>query len=320
MAGANKKQFIRRGTAPRVASADEFEEVFARQAATRQHQLVDIPIDRIDPSPFQIRQEFEDIDELAATMRKQGFTSHLWVREHPAEQGRYQLVYGERRLRAALLAGIAVIPCEVTQYNDREMLEIGLTENLQRRDLKPLEEAEGFQRFIDQFNYSIRTLAERVGKDKGYIENRLRLLRLPEDVREMVGARPDTVSAAREVARLPQPEARAPLIEGLVNDGLSLKTAHAIVDAALHDPEQAVTVITERVAEHRAAPERELARPVSAERRVDLELQRDWSRMVALVERWQARLPALASPQQASLKEQINLLLSALEELAGQMR
>lgn len=319
MAGAHRKQFIRRGTAPQVARADEFEEVFARQAATRQHALQDIPIDRIDPSPFQIRQEFEDIDELAAAMRHHGFTSHLWVRVHPTAPGRYQLVYGERRLRAARQAGIAVIPCEVTHYDDREMLEIGLAENLQRRDLKPLEEAAGFQRFIDEFGYSIRALAERIGKDKGYIENRLRLLRLPEDVQEMVAVRPDTMSAAREVARLSTPAARAPLIEGLVNDGLSLKTARGIVDAALDHPEQAASIVAERVTTQRAVPMQELAPATSTGVRVELELERDWSQMIALVGQWQAQLPALTPGQQAKLEAHIDRLLRALEALAEQM-
>jgi ParB family chromosome partitioning protein len=320
MAGPNKKQFIRRDTSPRVASTDEFEEIFARRAETRRHQLVDIPIDRIDPSPFQIRQDFDDIDELAATMRKHGFTSHLWVREHPAEQGRYQLVYGERRLRAAQQVGITVVPCEVTQYEDREMLEIGLTENLQRRDLKPLEEAAGLQRFIDEFNYSIRTLAERISKDKGYVENRLRLLRMPEDVREMVGVRPDTVSAAREVARLPTSDARAPLIDGLVNDGLSLKTAHEIVDAALEHPEHVTAVVVERVAEHRATFEHEPGISSSAAKPVEQDLERDWSRMVGLVGRWQARLPALTPEQRSGLQQQLSRLTEALEALAERLQ
>ena len=320
MAGANKKQFIRRGTSPRVASADEFEEVFARQAATRRHQLIDIPIDRINPSPFQIRQEFEDLDELVAAMTKHGFTSRLWVREHPTEQGRYQLVYGERRLRAARQAAIMVIPCEVTDYDDQEMLEIGLTENLQRKDLKPLEEAEGFQRFIDEFGYSIRSLAERIGKDKGYIENRLRLLRMPEDVQEMVVARPDTVSAAREVARLPTAEARAPLIEGLVNDGLSLKNTHVIVDAALDDPDQAATIVAEHVASRRRTPVQKRPAAKGSGLHVEREMERDWSEMVALVGRWQARLPTLTLAQRAGLQDQLNVLLGALEELAERMR
>ena len=317
MAGTNKKQFIRRGTSPQVATVDEFEEVFARQAATRQHHLIDIPIDLIDPSPFQIRQDFEDLHELAAAMRTHGFTSHLWVRAHPTEAGRYQLIYGERRLRAARSAGISLVPCEVTQYDDREMLEIGLTENLQRRDLRPLEEAEGFQRFINTFGYSIRTLADRIGKDKGYIENRLRLLRLPEDVQEMVAARPDTVSAAREVARLPTPEARAPLIAGLVDEGLALKTAHELVDAALDVPEQAVSIVVEGLAAHRRPP---TGKPTgtSADGRVERALDRDWSGMLAVVARWQARMSTLPPVERARLKEHVERLSAALEAIRDQ--
>jgi len=319
MAGTNKRQFIRRGTAPQVARTDEFEEVFVRQAGTRQHYLTELPIDRIDPSPFQIRQAFEDIEELATVIRQHGFTSRLWVREHPTTQGRYQLVYGERRLRAAQQAGITVVPCEVSQYDDREMLEIGLTENLQRRDLKPLEEAEGLQRFINEFGYSIRTLADQIGKDKGYIENRLRLLRMPGDIQDMVVARPDTVSAAREVARLPTSEARAPLIHGLVNDGLSLKTAHTIVDAALDEPDQAASVVAERVAVHRQAPEPKPDRAAKSEARVGRELEGDWSGIAAVLERWQTRLPELKPMQRAQLRQQITLLQDALAQFKEQL-
>jgi len=320
MPGASKKQFIRRSTMPQVASTDEFEEVFASQVALHQHYPTDIPIDRIDPSPFQIRRAFDDLTELIAAMRMHGFTSRLWVRPHPTTAGRYQLVYGERRLRAARQAGLTIIPCEVTHMSDRELVEIGLTENLHRRDLDPMEEAQGFQRFMDEFGYSYRELAERIGKDKGYIENRVRLLRMPKDVQAMVTARPDTVSAARELTRLPTPEARAPLIEGLINTGLSLKATHTIVDAALDDSAHIVEVVTAHVAAHRTNPKREIGAAARGDSQVERELERDWSSMVRLIDRWQTRLPALAPEQRAQLQGHINLLLKALEALAAQLR
>lgn len=315
MAG-NKKQFIRRGTLPTVATADDFEERFARQVETRRHYPIDLPIELIDPSPFQIRRTFGNIAELAEAMRVHGFTSRLWVREHPVASGRYQLIFGERRLRAARQAGIAVIPCEVTQFDDRELVEIGLMENLQREDLDPLEEAYGLQRFMEEFGYSYRELAERIGKDKGYVENRLRLLRMPEDIQQMVIARPETMSAAREVVRLPSAEARAPLIDGLVQDGLSFKATRAIVDAALTEPEQAPAIVAQQVAAQRTTQVRE---PGTADQ-LGRDLQRDWTGMAAMVERWEARLGELSPEQRIVLQQRINAVLTVLERLTEQLR
>jgi ParB family chromosome partitioning protein len=315
MAGS-KKQFIRRSTLPSVATADDFEERFARQVETRRHYPIDLPIELIDPSPFQIRRTFGNIAELAEAMRVHGFTSRLWVREHPTASGRYQLIFGERRLRAAREARIAVLPCEVTQFNDRELVEIGLMENLQREDLDPVEEATGLQRFMDEFGYSYRELAERIGKDKGYVENRLRLLRMPEDIQQMVIARPETMSAAREVVRLPTAEARAPLIDGLVQDGLSFKATRAIVDAALTEPEQAPAIVTRQVAEQRTMHGREN----SGSGRIVRDLERDWTGMTAMVERWEARLEELTTEQRGMLQQRINQVLTVLERLTEQLR
>ena len=319
MAGANKKQFIRRSTLPQVASTDEFEEIFASQAALHQHYPTDIPSDRIDPSPFQIRRTFDGLGDLAEAMRVHGFTSRLWVRPHPTDANRYQLVYGERRLRAARQARLSMIPCEVTHISDRELLEIGLTENLQRRDLDPLEEAQGFQRFMDEFGYSYRELAQRIGKDKSYIENRVRLLRMPEDVQGMVVARPDTISAARELVRLPTPAARAPLIAALINTELSLKATHAIVEAALADPLHAVEVVATRVAAPRSARERGPTVAAPHAEHVERELERDWSAIGVVVERWQARWPMLTAGQREQLQTRIMLLREQLDVLAKQM-
>ena len=115
------------------------------------------------------------------------------------ETARHPVVYGERRLRAAALAGIETVPCDIAEHTDDDLIEIGLAENIQRRDLNPIEEANAFQHFIDQRGYSIRRLAERIGKDKSYLEGRLALLRAPDDVQTLVAQRPDTLDAARQL-------------------------------------------------------------------------------------------------------------------------
>jgi ParB family transcriptional regulator, chromosome partitioning protein len=172
--------------------------------------LQDIPVDRIRPNPFQARQTFENIDELADSIRQHGFITRLRLRPAPGEDTYFELVYGERRLQAAKAVGMAMVPCEIAYHTDDELIEIGLVENLQRDALDPLEEAEAFRRFIDHHNYSMPQLAERIGKTANYIEARLALLRVPADVREMVKQRPDTVRAARDIARLPPLRSASP--------------------------------------------------------------------------------------------------------------
>jgi len=201
--------------------------------APQRPQTTDLPIARIRPNPFQARRTFDNLDELASVIRAQGFTTRLRVRPDPSEPNAFQLVFGERRLRAAELAGLMMVPCDVAQHTDDEMIEIGLAENIQRRDLDPLEEAHAFQTFIDQRGYSERRLAERLGKDRGYIQNRLALLRAPEDVQQLVAQRPDSLSAARAIAQLPSAEQRRPLIAGVASGSLTQKDVLALMrDAA----------------------------------------------------------------------------------------
>lgn len=196
----------------------------------------DIPVERIHPNPFQARRVFDGLEELAEAIRVQGFVSRLRIRPDPAQAGFFQLVYGERRLRAAKMAGLTEIPCEITEHTDNEMIEIGLAENIQRRDLAPLEEAQAFQRLIEEQRYSVRSLAQRIGKDRGYIDNRLALLRAPEDVQQMVAQRPDTVRSAREIARLESAADRKPLIDRLVQGQISATEVRHQVDHNLRPP------------------------------------------------------------------------------------
>src|SRR5262249_20118786 len=146
----------------------------------------------------------------------QGFTTRLRVRPDPQAPGFFQLAFGERRLRAARLAGLDEVPCEVADHTDEELIEIGLAENIQPRDRAPLAEAPAFQTIVERRGYSIRTLAERIGKDKSYVEDRLKLLQVPADVQQMVEQRPDALRAAREIARLDTAAERAPLIAGVI--------------------------------------------------------------------------------------------------------
>jgi ParB family chromosome partitioning protein len=197
----------------RTTAVEEFEQTVAR---TQQSVPRDIRVDRIRPNPFQARRTFEGIEELVAAIQAQGFISRLRVRPDPADPQFFQLAYGERRWRAAQAAGLPTVPCDVAAYANDQMLEFGLIENIQRQDLNPVEEGSYFRELIDQGRYSIRSLAERIGKDKGYIEGRLALVKAPEDVQQLVVQRPDSIDAARQIAKLDSPEERASLIAGVI--------------------------------------------------------------------------------------------------------
>jgi len=156
-----------------------------------------IPLDRISPNPEQPRMNFDEeaLADLAASIREHGVLQPILVR--PAgELHRYQLVAGERRWRAARVAGLADVPALIEQLDDDTALEIGIIENLQREDLSPLEEALIYDRMTHEHGYSVRRLAQKLGKDKGYIENRLRLAGAPTEIKQLVSLRKDTLSHA----------------------------------------------------------------------------------------------------------------------------
>jgi ParB family chromosome partitioning protein len=257
----------------------------------------DIAVDLIEPNPFQARVSFTDIEELAEAMRQHGFTSRLRVRPHPTLPRTFQLLYGERRLRAAQLAGLNVVPCDVADHTDDELIEIGLAENIQRQDLHPLEEARAFQIFIDQRGYSIRRLAERLGKDKSYIEDRLALLRTPQDVQEMVAQRPDTLRAAREIAKLDSPAVRQPLIEGVLTGEIT------------------ATALRERGRETAAtATQNKPNLTHNAQQTVE----RDARTLRTILARW-AKLAPEGPSQRALISEQTKALLREVQRLVEQL-
>jgi ParB family chromosome partitioning protein len=161
-----------------------------------------IPIDRISPNPDQPRLAFDatSLEELAASIREHGILQPILVR--PLGDGEYQLIAGERRWRASRTAGQRTIPALVEEIDDDTALEISIIENLQREDLSPLDEAAMYDRMVREHGYSVRKLAQKLGKDKGYLENRLRLADAPAEVRELVSLRKDTLSHAYELMKV----------------------------------------------------------------------------------------------------------------------
>lgn len=181
-----------------------------------------VPLDRIESNPQQPRLAFnqETLDELAASIREHGVLQPILIR--PLGPHRYQLIAGERRWRASKLAGLDTIPALIEEIDDDTALEISIIENLQREDISPLDEAAMYDRMVRDHGYSIRKLADKLGKDKGYVENRLRLADAPDEVRQLVSVRKDTLSHAYELMKVSDPKKRRRLADQVVRGELTL--------------------------------------------------------------------------------------------------
>ena len=158
---------------------------------------------------------------MTASVREHGILQPVLVRPLEATN-RYQLVAGERRWRAATAAGLNSIPALIEELDDDTALEIAIIENLQREDLSPLEEAVMYDRMVKEHGYSIRRLAQKLGKDKGYLENRLRLAGAPPEIQELVSVRKDTISHAYELLKVEDPKKRRRLAEQVARGELTL--------------------------------------------------------------------------------------------------
>jgi ParB family transcriptional regulator, chromosome partitioning protein len=181
-----------------------------------------VDVERITPNPEQPRLALDavSLDELAASIREHGVLQPILVR--PLDGGEYQLIAGERRWRASKAAGLDTIPALVEEIDDDTALEISIIENLQREDLSPLDEAAMYDRMVREHGYSVRRLAQKLGKDKGYLENRLRLADAPEEVRELVSLRKDTLSHAYELLKVEDPKKRKRLAAQVARGELTL--------------------------------------------------------------------------------------------------
>jgi len=180
-----------------------------------------VSVDRIEANPDNPRLVFEEsaLAELSASILEHGVLQPILVR--PLGDG-YQVVAGERRWRAATQAGLETIPALVEDLDDDAAMEIAVIENLQREDLSPLEEATIYEKMVTEHGYSIRKLAQKLGKDKGYLENRLRLADAPEEIRALVSVRKDTLSHAYELMKVQDPKKRKRLAAQVASGQLSL--------------------------------------------------------------------------------------------------
>jgi ParB family transcriptional regulator, chromosome partitioning protein len=221
-------------------------------------ELAHLPVDSIHPNPRQPRRRFEPeaTAGLASSLKQQGVLQPIVVR--PRNEGGYELIAGERRWRAAREAGLATLPALVRDADDRETLLLALVENVAREQLSPVEEARAYASLVDEFELTLGDVAERVGRSKPAVSNRLRLLELPEEVLWMVARGELTEGHARAVLSLPEHDERKRLAQRIVREGMSVRGAEKAAQegGAVRRP-RAATRIDPALAERaRAAAER----------------------------------------------------------------
>ncbi len=230
-----------------------------------------LPVDQIHPDRANPRKDFDEaaLEELAASLKNQGVLQPVLVRRDG--RGGYRLIAGERRWRAAQRAGLAELPAVVREASDAEAYELALVENIQRSDLNPLEEAEAFRRLVEERRLTQEQVADRVGKDRSTVANALRLLSLPNEVKQLLVERDLDMGHARAILGLQKPHEMVSLARAVVSDKLTVRETESRVKEArgLSSPAKKRPVV-------KASPE--------AKRLVE-DLQRRLGTKVRLVER-----------------------------------
>ncbi len=186
----------------------------------------ELPIEAIRRNPAQPRRTFEDgaLNELAESIKQRGILQAILVRPDPNDEGKFQIIAGERRWRAAQIAGLKTIPVMVRELDELELLEVGIIENVQRADLNPIEEAEAYEALMKRFGRTQETMAQSVGKSRAHIANTLRLLQLPENARAYVRDGKITAGHARAALGSSDPET---LMDLAVEKGWSVREVEA---------------------------------------------------------------------------------------------
>ncbi len=239
----------------------------AERAGDGHEGLALIAVYDIENNPFQPRRDFDEaaIDELCESLQQHGMIQPLVVRRHGE---RYQLIAGERRLRAAIKAGWQQVPCQVRQADDRQMSEVAIVENLQRKDLNPLEKAVSFQQYLERYGCTQEELAGRLKIDRSTIANLIRLLELPEAIQQSVRSGTLTQGHARALLPLGDEGEQLAFAERIQRETLSVRATEELVQQAIHQADrEPLSVVggdaprprpARRSSEHNAALEQEL--------------------------------------------------------------
>ncbi len=196
-----------------------------------------VPVTSIIPNPMQPRTIFnqEELIDLADSIKEHGVIQPLIVNEKP--DGQYVLIAGERRLRAAQMAGLSVVPVISRQADDRELLELALIENIQREDLSPLEAAEAYKSLEENFNLTHEEISKRVGKNRASVTNTMRLLKLPGEVRKALLDKKITEGHARALLALPTAQSQISAMNHIANNNLSVRQTEDYVRSLIGEKE-----------------------------------------------------------------------------------
>jgi len=191
--------------------------------ATASEELIEVDVDLIESNNFQPRTHFneERLEELAQSIISNGIIQPLLIRA--TANGKYQLIAGERRWRAAQRAGLLKVPCLLKDVSDDKMLELALIENIQRQELNVIEEAHAYKRLIDTLGLTQEMVAQRVGRDRTFITNYLRLLRLPEDIQQLVEADKLSMGHARALLGIDDVDLQRKLAKNIIDKGGSVR-------------------------------------------------------------------------------------------------
>lgn len=266
-----------------------------------QPELIHLPVESIHPNPRQPRRRFEPeaAAGLASSISLQGVLQPIVVRRR--SEGGFELIAGERRWRAARAAGVATLPAVVRDVEDKESLLLGLVENVARENLSAVEEARAYASLVDEFELSLGEVADRVGRSKSAVSNRLRLLELPEDVLWMLARGDLTEGHARAVLSLPDDESRRRLARRIVEDGLTVRGAERAAQqgGARRRPRRASAVDPALAERARDAVERLTGMPARIANG-SLHVQfGDETRLAELVEVLEAAAPHVATDRAA---------------------
>lgn len=242
--------------------------------------LRDLPIATIAPNPYQPRRSFkpEELTELENSLRSSGLIQPITVRQRAKDQ--YELVAGERRLRAATRLGWSSIPAVVKSLDDRDMLILALVENLQRSDLNPIDEALGLQRLIEEFGHTQQAVADALGKDRSTIANLLRILSLPDGIRRMVREEQLSLGHARALLAMPNERAMLEAARQVVERQLSVREVERMAQQQRSEGTSPSRARPARTSEPRSAEQAEVRRLTELLRRrlqtdVRIDLQGD---------------------------------------------
>ena len=224
-----------------------------------------LPLHRVEPNPGQPRHQFdeEELQSLADSISVHGVVQPLTVRE--LSPGFYQIIAGERRWRAARLAGLSEIPAVVIDADDRKVMELALIENLQRQDLNPIEEALGYRSLMEEYGLTQEDVSTQVGKSRPAVANALRLLLLPEAILEMVQAGQLTAGHARAILSIKSEKKQLEAAKKIVNLGLSVRQAESLCKNLSKEPslkQQTITLAVDYVAECEKSLSKQLGRGV----------------------------------------------------------